>query len=494
VEGLAGAIEEALNASEKAPAPPLFRAERDGARGRRFPLSFAQQRLWFIDQLEPGNPAYNIPGAVRLEGRLNVQALESVINEIVRRHEALRTRFEVEAGEPSQVIDEWRPRKLMVEDLSGLPQEVREEEVNRIAREEARTGFNLSTGPLLRVKVLKLGDEDHVALYTMSHIVSDGWSKEILIREVGALYRAYSRGEESPLEEAPIQYADFALWQRSWLQGEALERQIRYWREQLDGLEPLELPTDYPRPRVASYRGNRVPISISENVTSKLVKLSRQEGVTLFMTLLAAINVLLKRHTGQEDIAVGANIANRNKPELEKIIGFFVNNLVLRTDLSGNPTFRELLNRVRDVALNAYAHQDLPFEKLVEELHPQRELGRSPLFQVSFVFENIPAASLQSDGLSFNAIEVDSETSKLDLTILMEETDLRLAGAIRYNTDLFDAATIRRMRDHFQTLLAGVAADPGKPISSYSLAPQSQSDDIINDLITDFNALRDPLV
>jgi amino acid adenylation domain-containing protein len=482
VESLGSRIEEAMREGERDKAPPLVRV----ARRERLPLSFAQQRLWFLNQLVPNNPFYNSPHGVMVNVKLDLKALESAINEIVRRHEALRTRFEVEAGVPVQVIDEWAPRRLEVQDLTILPSEVREEEVRRIAREEAETGFDLSRGPLLRVKVLKLEEEQHQLLYTMHHIVSDGWSMGILAGEVGALYQAYSAGEPSPLEELPIQYADFAVWQRTWLQGEVLERQIQYWREQLQGLEPLSLPTDYPRPATASYRGSTVPISIASEVASRLLELSRQEGVTLFMTLLAAVNVLMNRYTGQEDIVIGTNIANRTRYELERIIGFFVNTLVLRTDLSSDPTFRTLLGRVRGVTLKAYAHQDLPFEKLVEELHPQRDLSQMPLFQVALVLQNMPGEPQQSADPGLGAVLADNEIAKFDLTFFMGETPEGLAGSIEYNIDLFEAATIHRMRDHFQALLTGIGADPGKPISSYSLVPQTREDEIINDFITGF--------
>jgi amino acid adenylation domain-containing protein len=484
-EGLARLIEEAMTKGKKDQSPPLVRVSRE----ERLPLSFAQQRLWFLNQLVPDNPFYNSPHGVLVNAKLDLKALESAINEIVRRHEVLRTKFEVEAGVPVQVIDEWSPQQLDVQDLTTLPSEVREEEVRRIATEEAEAGFDLSRGPLLRVKVLKLEEEQQVLLYTMHHIVSDGWSMRILVGEVDALYQAYSAGEPSPLDELSIQYADFAVWQRTWLQGEVLERQIQYWREQLQGLEPLALPTDHPRPTKASYRGSTVPISISGEVASKLVELSRQEGVTLFMTLLAAINILMNRYTGQEDIVIGTNIANRNRYELERIIGFFVNTLVLRTDLSSDPTFRTLLGRVRGVTLEAYAHQDLPFEKLVEELHPQRDLSQMPLFQVALVMQNIPGEPHQSADPGLSTVRVSTESSKFDLTFFMSETYEGLAGAIEYNIDLFEMPTIQRMRDHFQALLTVIVADPGKTISSYSLVPQGREDEINNDFITNFDDL-----
>jgi acyl carrier protein len=462
-DGLASRIEEAMRAGEREGAPPLVRGSREG----KLPLSFAQQRLWFIDQLDPGNPVYNIQGAVRLEGGLNLEALDQVINEIIRRHEVLRTRIEVEVGEPTQVIVAWEPRRLEVTDLSLRSREEREAEVRRRVREEARTGFDLSRGPLLRVKILKLQEEEHVVIYTMHHIVSDGWSSGILIREVGALYQAYSAGEESPLEELEIQYADYAVWQRNWLQGAVLERQLNYWKRQLKGAPTsLELPLDRPRPPIQSYRGGQQSLTLSVELTVRLKELSRHQDVTLFMTLLAAFKALLHRYTWQEDIVVGTGVANRNRQETEHLIGFFVNMLVLRTDLSGNPTFTELLARVREVALGAYAHQDVPFDLLVEELQPERDLRRTPLVEVVFVLQNtpepevrpIPATELPE--VQMVSLGTGSDMTRFDLTMAMEETPQGLIGTLEYNTDLFEAATIIKMLKNYAALLEAMAAYP----------------------------------
>ena len=484
-EGVAEQVEMALGERRKPRTSEIRRTERAG----RLPLSYAQQRLWLVDQLELGNAAYNMTGAVRLAGPLDVMALQRSLSEIVRRHEVLRASFVSEDGEPRQVISEKWELDLPVKDLCHLPVEERMNSARSIAGEEAQRGFDLSRGPLLRAELLRVGAQDHVLVVNMHHIVSDGRSIGVLLRELTALYEAYSRGRESPLKELELQYADFAVWQREWLQGDVLEEQLRYWREQLDGLETLNLPTDYPRPAAPSYRGSVVPISISAEVASRLAVLSRQEGVTIFMTLLAALKVLLNQYTGQEDLAVGVNIANRNRAELEGIIGFFVNNLVLRTDLSGDPTFRELLSRVRRVSLNAYSHQDLPFEKLVEALQSQRDLSQTPLFQTALVWQDLSAAPLESAGLSFEIMEIDSKVSKFDLTFFIGETDRGLTGAIEYNLDLFDAATIEEMRDRFQTLLAAVAGSPGSPISSYSLALQGRHDELISDFIQSFDTL-----
>ncbi|MFB3092706.1 MAG: condensation domain-containing protein, partial [Dehalococcoidia bacterium] len=385
VAGLAERIEMARGADRVPQALPLLPASRDGD----LPLSFAQQRLWFLEQWEPNSSIYNVPVALRLTGPLNVAALEQSLNEISRRHEALRTTFSVVDGQPAQVIAPKLNLTLPVLDLRELTEIERDAEVQRLVVEEAQAPFDLAQGPLLRASLLRLGQEEHVLMLTMHHVVSDGWSLNVLFRETTTLYQAFSTGEPSPLPEIPIQYADFALWQRQWLQGEELESQLAYWKEQLDGIPPvLELPTDRPRPAVETFRGAQQFLLLPDALTRSLKALSQREEVTLFMTLLAAFQTLLHRYTGQDDILVGFPIANRNRAEIEGLIGFFVNTLVLRTDLSGEPTFRELLGRVREVALDAYTHQDLPFEKLVAELHPERDISRNPLFQVIFQLFN----------------------------------------------------------------------------------------------------------
>ena len=474
-EGLARRVEEAMRSGEMG-APPLVRVSREG----NLPLSFAQQRLWFLDQLEPGNTLYNIPGGVRLEGRLNLEALDRVINEIVRRHEVLRTRFEVVDGEPIQVINKWEPQRLELTDLTGLTQEEKEEEARRIAIEEAETSFDLSRGPLLKVKVLKLGDERHVVFYTLHHIVSDEWLMRILIEEVGELYRAYSEGESSPLDELEIQYADFAMWQRQWLRGEALERQLSYWRNQLAGLEPLTLPTDHPRPAVANRHRGVVHFSLSAEATLQLVQLSRREGTTLFMTLLAGFQLLLSRYCGQQDVAVGTDVANRNRAETEGVIGFFVNPLVLRTDLSGASSFRELLKRVREVTLGAYANQDLPFERLVEELQPERGLGSTPLFQVGLVFNNAPREKLRLKELSLEGTGTGTTQAKHDLTLFVGESGAGLSGAMEYARELFEESMIIRLTEHLRVLLERTTAHPEKAISEIECLSQAELDQILH--------------
>jgi non-ribosomal peptide synthetase component F len=344
-------------------------------RPERMPLSYAQERLWFLDQLGLAGSAYNIAAALRLEGALDVAALERSFGEVVRRHEALRTRLMVIDGQGVQVIDAPAAYRLEREDLSGLETEEGQARVAELARQDAARRFDLAAGPLFRATLLRLGDEDHVVLVTMHHIVSDGWSVGVLIREVGTLYAAYAAGRASPLAELAIQYADYALWQRGWLQGETLAEQVGYWKERLSGAPAaLDLPTDRTRPAVASHAGGMVPFALSAELSGQLTELSRRAGVTLYMVLVAAFQVLLKRYSGQDDIVVGSPIAGRRRAELEGLIGFFVNTLVVRTDLSGDPSFLELLGRVKEVCLGAYAHQDLPFEKLVEELQPVRDL------------------------------------------------------------------------------------------------------------------------
>ncbi|MBO0783567.1 MAG: AMP-binding protein, partial [Ktedonobacteraceae bacterium] len=475
VKGLAEQVESALREGRKLKAPPIIRTDRNGP----IPLSYAQQRLWFIDQFEPGTALYNIPGALRLKGELRPEILERAINEVIKRHEVLRTRFEADDGEPVQIIDEWRPRRLEKTDLTGLTREEKEAAARRIAGLEGGTGFDLSHGPLLRVKVLKLEEEEHILLYTVHHIVSDGWSMGILIREVGALYQAYNAGEESPLEELPIQYADFAVWQREWLKGEVLERQMEYWRGQLKDLPILELPIDHPRPAVQSFRGTRYHFRIDGGLSHQLQALSRAEGATLFMTLLTAFQSLLGRYSGQQDVAVGTVIANRNHLETEGLIGFFVNQLVLRIDLSAAQSFRGLLGRARQIVLESYAHQDLPFEQLVEELAPRRDLSRSPLCQAVFVLQNTPREGTELTGLSLSGFEVESKVAKWDLTLNMNQNPECLSGSWEYCLDLFEEETIRRMTNHFQMLLRSAVSNSECRLSELEILTDAEREQIL---------------
>ncbi|RPH56883.1 amino acid adenylation domain-containing protein, partial [bacterium] len=411
VTELARAVREA-RCEEIPPAPPVTPVPRESA----LPLSFAQQRLWLVDQLAPDSPAYSMPAAVRLHGELPAGVLERVFAEIVRRHETLRTTFASHEDGPVQAIaPEPRPQLPLV-DLSGLPDDEREARARRLAREEARRPFDLQRGPLLRLTLVRLGEQDHLLLLTMHHIVSDGWSVGVFIREMTALFAAFSRGLPSPLPELPVQYADFAVWQRTWLQGEALEGQLAFWKNQLaEAPRTLELPTDRPRPAVQTFRGATRLTVLPPQLSDRVRELCRREGATPFMVLLAAWAVLLGRHAGQERVPVGTPIAGRNRQEIEGLIGFFVNTLVLPVELSGSPGFTGLVGRVRQTALDALAHQDLPFERLVEELAPERDLSRSPLFQVLFALQNAPAASLELPGLTLSALEVDGGIAKVDL-------------------------------------------------------------------------------
>jgi amino acid adenylation domain-containing protein len=466
VGGLARCVERELRVKEKR--SPL--GPRPVAQYKECPLSFAQQRLWFLAHLEPSSPVYNIPAAFRLAGSLNLAALEQSLNEMVRRHEALRTSFAAVDGQPIQMIAAALSLTVPVVDLSCIAEANRETEALRLASEEAQQPFDLSRLPLLRVRLLRLSEAEHILLLTMHHIVSDGWSLRILFRELSALYRAFSQGRPSPLADLPIQYADFGVWQRERLRGQILENQLAYWKQQLNQVLPaLELPTDWPRPVAQRFRGAQQSRVLSGAVTEALKALSRREGVSLFMTLLAAFQILLHRYTGEDDIAVGSPIANRNRPEIEWQIGFFVNTLVLRSNLSGNPTFRELLGQVREVCLDAYEHQDLPFEKLVEELEPQRDMSRNPLFQVMFALDEDPISGFELSDLSLTALKLERGIAKFDLTLTMVEREERLRGVASYSTDLFEGDTIRRMLDHFQTLLEGIAANPDERLSDLPL-------------------------
>ncbi|WP_158623345.1 non-ribosomal peptide synthetase [Corallococcus sp. CA053C] len=433
------------------------------------PLSFAQQRLWFLEQLEPGLAFYNLPLANRLTGPVWVAKLEETLNALVQRHEALRTRFvTTQDGQPAQVVEPRRPLTLEVIDLGGLPEAERETEAGRLALLEAHRPFDLARDALFRARLLRLSDTDHVLLMTMHHIVSDGWSMGVLYRELSALYVAAASGRPAALPELPIQYPDFAVWQRAWLRGDVLERLLSYWKQRLAGVPALlELPTDRPRPRVQSFQGAAYAVPIPRAPVEGLKAVARQADVTLFIALLAAFKVLLFRYSGEQDLVVGAPIANRTRVELEGLIGFFVNTLVLRTDLSGSPTFREVLARTREGTLEAFAHQDLPFEKLVEELQPERNLGHNPLFQVMFVLQNAETGVRMTSG-NF-APQLNVGTSKFDLTLSATETEDGLLAVFEYNTHLFDTATIVALARNFQALLEGAVTSPDRRIGELPL-------------------------
>ncbi|HEX5760247.1 MAG TPA: amino acid adenylation domain-containing protein [Thermoanaerobaculia bacterium] len=471
VEGLARAVAAARRAAVGPDAPPIAPAPHD----RPLPLSFAQQRLWFLDQLDPGNPAYNVPAAVRLAGALDVPALARSLGEVVRRHEALRTSFAAPGGEPLQVIAPWRPVAMPLADLTALPREAAERECVRLAAAEARRPFDLARAPLLRAALLRLGAAEHVVALTLHHIVSDGWSAGVLVRELAAIYGAFAARRPSPLPALPIQYADFACWQRSWLQGEPLERQVAYWRRSLGGALPeLALPYDRPRRALRGYRGARHDFRVAPETAGRLRALCRQRGATLFMAALALLTALLGRLTGQRDVLVGTDVANRNRLETEGLIGFFVNILLLRVDLAGDPTFAELLARARETALGGYEHQDMPFDRLIEELQPRRGLSPTPLFQVLLVLQNAAAAPVGVPGLELAPLPLAGETSKFDLTLILEEAGEEIAGRWIYSTELFDAPTIERLARRFETLLQDAVGRPDARLSELRLPTDSE--------------------
>jgi amino acid adenylation domain-containing protein len=451
---------------------PLCRVERTTD---QYPLSFSQARLWFVNQLQPGTPAYNIPIAVRLTGRLNVPVLVRSIHEIIRRHEILRTSFAVVEGEPVQAIlaESCVTLNLPEVDLRQLPDAERQAQAQQFAIAEAQTPFDLAQPPLFRAKLLHLSAEESMLLLTLHHIIADGWSVKVFVRELTALYEAFSTGKPSPLAELPIQYVDYVDWQRRCFSDERLETHLNYWKQQLGGVPVLELPTDRARSPIQTFRGAQQTLVLPKALTEAIKMLGQQEGVTLFMTLLAAFGTLLYRYSGQEDILVGSPIANRDRAELESLIGCFVNTLVLRTDLAGNPSFKELLVRVRKMAIDAYVHQDLPFEKLVE-LQSSRDLSYNPIFQVMFVLQNSAFSTVSLPELTLKTSEVESGTAKFDLFLSMIDTEQGLSGTLEYNTNLFNADTITRMLGHFQTLLEGIVTDPEQCLSDLPLLTASE--------------------
>ncbi|GAB1541024.1 hypothetical protein NUACC21_36930 [Scytonema sp. NUACC21] len=453
-------------------------ALRPMERNEHIPLSFAQQRMWFLQQLDVNSSFYNLPAAMRFEGNLDVTALEYSFNYIISRHETLRTNFIQVNGQPFQVIHPRRSLKLTLVDLQS--ERELESYCQQLAIEETQRPFDLSADPLVRASLFKLTETEHVLLLVMHHIISDGWSMGVLIREIAAVYQAVCSQKPFALPKLSVQYADFAIWQQQWLQQEELTKQLAYWKEKLAGATALlELPTDRPRPAVQTYRGATEKFALTKELSSALAALSQQQGVTLFMTLLAAFQILLYRYSNQTDICVGTPIGNRNGKEIEGLIGLFLNTLVLRSDLSGNPSFSNLLSQVRQVALDAYAHQDLPFEQLVEQLQPERSLSYTPLFQVMFVLLVAPTSQLQLPGLTLSPFPIESFTAKFDLTLSLENANTGLIGYLEYNTDLFDAATIARMVEHYQTLLSAVVANPHQKISELPLLTGKEKQQIL---------------
>ncbi|NER81866.1 MAG: AMP-binding protein, partial [Leptolyngbya sp. SIO1D8] len=449
-------------------------------RNANLPLSFTQQGLWFLQQLELNNPFYNENLAIRLTGILDVVSMEQSLNEIVQRHEVLRTTFNVLDGQPIQIIAPNLTLTLPVIDLCQLSDADQKKKIKRLATEHIQGSFDLAQGPLVRWTLLQLSEREHILLFTIHHIIFDGWSGGVIIRELSTLYQAFSTGKSVLLPELPIQYADFAVWQRQQLQGENLKSQLSYWKQQLENAPPLlQFPTDRPRPPIQTYRGARQSFLLPESLTKVLKAISQKAESTLFMTLLSAFKILLYRYSGQEDIVVGSAIANRNQVEIERLVGFFVNTLVLRTDVSGNPTFEELLDRVRKVMMGAYANQDLPFERLVEELQPERDADRNPLFQVSFDFQNTPKVGFELPGLTITPFEIERTRALFDLHLDITETDSKLECFWEYNTDLFERSTVKRMAGHFETLLEAITANPQQRVSELPLLSEPEQHQLL---------------
>jgi len=461
IRQLAQRIKELSGQAAGIQAPPIKKVERSG----RLPLSFAQQRLWFLDQLQPGGSFYNIPGAVRLIGELNIEALEKSLSEVVRRHETLRTTFDDENGKPFIVIHEAQPVKLPVIDLSALPEDEKQAQLKKITLEENKKPFDLKTGPLFRGQLVKLNDTEHVVLFTMHHIISDGWSMGIFMREIAQGYAAFAQGKTPQLPPLEIQYADYAAWQQEWLQGDVLQKELDFWKETI-GMDPpvLELPFDRPRPPVQTFNGKTISMRVDGALSAAIKKLSQEQGATVFMTLLAAFQTLLHRYSGQDEILVGSPIANRNRSETENLIGFFVNNIVLKSDFYDNPEFSELLRRVRENTLNAYAHQDVPFEQIVDALVSKREMSHAPLFQVMFVMQNLPQSKFELPGLTMRSAEEEAGTAKFDLSLIVTEGPDHFNFSFEFNTDLFDESTIVRMQRHLTNLLRAVTEDADRPV------------------------------
>ncbi|MBV9790045.1 MAG: AMP-binding protein, partial [Chloroflexi bacterium] len=473
LSALAAAIDQALPGASTLDALPLVPQPRQA--DQPLPLSFAQQRLWLLQQITPEDASYNIPLALELTGQLDVAALHRSLSLIVARHEVLRTSFALHGDVPVQQIAPTLTLPLPLVDLTQLPAAERSIQAAETMRMTAQHPFDLAHGPLLLAALLRFAPDQHRLLLTLHHIAADGWSTSVLVRELSAAYAAYRANAEPVLPALPIQYADYAVWQRQWMQGDVLDRLLGYWTQQLAGSPPiLELPTDYSRPTTFEFHGAEHTFVIDPELTAQLHALSQREDVTLFMTLLATFNVLLSRYTGQHDLVVGSPVAGRSAPDVEPLIGFFVNMLALRTDLSGNPSFRDLLARVRETCLAAYAHQDLSFEQLVEALQPQRDLSRTPIFQVLFALQNTPHIEISLPELTATPFEVENTTAKYDLSVTLTETDGGLACTIEYRTDLFAPATIARLAAHFQTLLAAVVRDPSQQIGRLPLLSQDE--------------------
>jgi amino acid adenylation domain-containing protein len=450
-----------------------------------FPTTFAQQRLWFLDQLQPGNVSYLIPWAMRLSGRLDPVSLERAVNEIVARHEVFRTTFELRDGDPAQIVRSSLHIELPLTDLTSDREPERKAE--ELARAEGLRPMDLGRGPLLRARLLKVGEEEHVLLLTTHHIIFDGWSRRILVRELASLYRALTAGEAPGLARPKLQYADYAVWQRKYFAAGALDQQLGYWKKALQGIPAsLELPTDHPRPVEQTFSGRVKSFTLPQELSRRLTQLSRANGVTLFMTMLAGFQMLLARYSGQDDIVVGTPIANRNRSEVEELIGFFANTLVFRASFSGDPTFKEVLARVKENALGAYAHQEVPFEKLVEELRPERSLGQNPIFQVMFSLQNAPREAFELPGLRVQPIDAGRTTARFDLSMLLVEGPEGIGGRLEYSTDLFEEATISRFIGHYQHLLESAVEEPEQRVSQLRMLGEEER----RKVLVEFNATQ----
>jgi acyl carrier protein len=450
------------------------------------PLSFGQQRMWLMDQFQPGSVVYHMPQVMQLDGWLDTDALERSLNEILRRHEILRTTFTSIDDEPAQIASPELHITLAYASVEDRPEPAREAAARQLVIADAQQPFDLTHGPLVRGLLIRLGEQRHIMALTLHHIVFDGWSMGIMLREIAALYQAFVAGTPVPLPDLPIQYADYATWQRQRLApgapGGLLEQQLAYWTKALNGrVAALDLPTDRPRAAVPSFTANgaKLPLHIPRPLTDALLALSKQEGATLFMTLLAAFQVLLHRYTGQPNILVGSPHANRNRDELETMIGFCNNMLVLHGEMTGDPTFRELIQQVRSTTLQAYEHQEIPFERLVEEFQPSQTMSRSPIFQVMFALQNAPLPVVTLEGLTMQVINVDLGTARFDLSLAIRESEQGLTGVLLYNSDLFDAATITRLLEHYHTLLQSIAADLGQHISTLPILPHAEQQQLL---------------
>jgi len=447
-----------------------------------FPLSFAQRRIWFLQQFDPQGGAYNDPTALRISGPLDIPVLQKTLNEIVSRHQVLQMNFISEKGQPRQLAGPGRRVEVTVIPLQEPAESDIPKQIQAFVNRAASRPFDLGTGLLVRADLLQVAEDDYALVVNIHHIVLDGWSKGIMLRELMALYRAFSQGQPSPLAALPVQYTDYVRWQRERLTGPFFDTQLQYWKKQLTGAPPLlELPADFPRPGLPSGRGSIEPFSISREKFRALNERARQADVTLFMLLVSAFNTLLFRYSGQEDMLIGTPLAGRDRVELENLIGLFVNTLVLRTDLSGQPAFKELLQRVRQTALQAYSHQDMPFEKLVEELNPQRNLSITPIFQVMFQLQNAPMPPAHISGLTITPIQIDTGFAQVDLSLTLWEQEDAMMGTFEYSTDLFQSGTIRRMIGHFQVLLDAILDNLEQPIVSFSLLTAAESRQILVD-------------